>query len=450
MRTTRQQDHAREQMRDLLGERVMTVMLRMPHRILPTRSRTGALASVAALALGVSLTMGFFSASAAAAVLGSNDNVGICHHDNGVKVYNAISPNVDSIVRVNGHDSHSDDIIPSFDYDLGKGAGVQHYPGKNLGLLSTLTNGCVPPPGGPANPTHVGPGSLGTSSSVCAGNPSAPTAPGFTVPTTPGITYSPAVGGTAAPGSTVTVTATANAGYVIDVNGVLSPSVVLSVVIPALATGCSTNVVILPTITPTVTPTTPTPDNLGISKTGTGTAQPGDELVWTLVVTNVAGTPATAFTVTDELPAGLSLSLAEGPGYACNAALQVITCTYAGSLAVGQSAGITVRALLDSGFQGTSVSNTAVVDPGRADSDSTDNSSTAVTTVTQPSPAPGGDFTGGGTGAAVNPPPAAGDGDGAALPFTGVNTAGLVETSVLLVLFGALFVHVSRQPEQSE
>ncbi|MDT7538299.1 MAG: large repetitive protein [Actinomycetota bacterium] len=441
---------------------------RLTRRVLRTDSRSGVLALAAALALIVSLTMSFFSSAASAAVLGQNDNVGICHHDNGVKVYNAIAPNVDSIVKASGHDSHSDDIIPSFDYDLGKGAGVQHYPGKNLGLLSTLNNGCVPPPGGPANPTHVTPGTVIVTPSVCAGNPSAPTTPTFSVPSTTGITYSPAAGGTATPGTTVDVTATANAGYVIDVGGVLSPSVVLHATIPAAPTNCTGGGSGNPTTGGNGNPTTggtlpgttggSTPDvnNLGLSKTGTGNAVPGDELVWNVAVTNTSGAAATGFMVTDVLPAGLSYSLAEGPHFTCTVALQTISCTYNGTLAVGQTASISVRALLDSTYQSILVRNIATLDPNRSDSNSADNTSTADTSVSLPTGG-GGVVTGGTTGGAVAPPakpvvkpgtPAAGGGGGGgggALPFTGSYTSQLAQGGLALLLLGWYLVTVGRR-----
>ncbi|MBK5305166.1 MAG: DUF11 domain-containing protein [Frankiaceae bacterium] len=242
------------------------------------------------------------------------------------------------------------------------------------------------------------------------------TTPSFTVPTTTGVVYTPATGGTATPGSTVTVTAAAAPGYVLS-----GPSS-FPLVFAALA-DCSIT------------------DNVGVSKTGPGTAQPGDELVYAIDVTNVRGTPATAFTVVDTLPAGLSFSSAVGSGFACTNAAQVITCVYGGpALTVGQSATISVRALLDSTFSGTSVANTAVVDPGRADSDAGDNSATATTAVV---PLP---ISGGGGGAveepAASPSPEPVAGGGGALPFTGIDGAQLLQLGVSLLLAG-LFVSLA-------
>jgi uncharacterized repeat protein (TIGR01451 family) len=496
------------------------VTTRLTRRVLRTDTRSGMLALAASLALIVSMTLSVFSSTASAAVLGPNDNVGICHWDNGVKPYVTNAPNISSLFKPNGHDSHANDIIPSFTYNLGKPGDVDtFYPGKNLanGGQAILTNGCTAPatvtplsptvtqsvcragaattpsftirpvtgvvysvngtpvtgtvngtPGTtvtitvaplssaytlsstapfvvtfttPACPISVTPVAPSVAQSVCSGG--AATAPSFTLNGPTGVVYSvngnPVSGTVAASsGSTVTVTAAAAAGYVLAPGSKTSFTLTFNA-----APSCTTGGPVV------VTPTTPDPDNLGVSKTGTGTAQPGDELVWTLAVTNTSGAVATGFTVTDALPAGLSFSLAEGAGYTCNAALQVITCTYSGSLAVGQVAGITVRALLDSSYQGTSVSNTASLDPARADSNAADNSSTAVTTVTQPSPSPSPEFTGGGGGGAVTPPEET-DGGGAALPFTGSHTAQLVQTGVAMFLIGWYFVALGRRRPEGD
>jgi uncharacterized repeat protein (TIGR01451 family) len=189
----------------------------------------------------------------------------------------------------------------------------------------------------------------------------------------------------------------------------------------------------------------PAPDeNLGVSKTGPGSAKPGDELVYTIDVTNVKGTPATGFTVTDVLPIGLAYSLATGTDFACGIAGQTITCTYNGTLAAGQKATIAVRALLDSTFTGKTIANTAVVDPRRGDTDATDNSSTATTTVV-PLPLSGGGG-GGAQAPSPSPSPAAGGGGGAAgLPFTGSNSAGLLQGGLTLLVLGIFMALVARR-----
>jgi uncharacterized repeat protein (TIGR01451 family) len=245
------------------------------------------------------------------------------------------------------------------------------------------------------------------------------TVPSYTVPTTPGVIYTPSAGGTATPGSTVTVTAAAAAGYALS--GPASFPLVF-----AAAPDCA--------------------ENVGVSKTGPGSAQPGDELVYAIDVTNVKGTPARGFTVTDVLPTGLSFSSATGTDFTCTNAGQTITCVYSGSLPAGQKATIAVRALLDGTFTGKTVANTAVVDPGRADTDAADNSSTATTTVV-PLPLTGG---GGGTAVAPSPTPApAASGGGAALPFTGSDSARQLQAGVSLLVLGLFLALIARRRRAS-
>jgi uncharacterized repeat protein (TIGR01451 family) len=269
-----------------------------------------------------------------------------------------------------------------------------------------------------------------------------PTAPSFTVPVSPGVIYAPAVGGPGVPGTTILVKATPATGFVLTNPGA-SP---FSITFGQLA-NCGGNPPPPPVVVPTPSPSaTPAPEqNLGISKTGPGSAQPGDELVYTIDVTNVKGTPATAFTVTDVLPAGLSYSSAEGPGFTCANAGQAVTCVYSGTIAVGEKASFIVRALLDAAFTGKTVANTAVVDPGRADTDAADNSATATTDVVS---AP---LTGGGGGAAEepaaspSPEPATGGGGGVGLPFTGSDAGRLLQLGVTLLLVGIFTALVARR-----
>jgi uncharacterized repeat protein (TIGR01451 family) len=200
--------------------------------------------------------------------------------------------------------------------------------------------------------------------------------------------------------------------------------------------------------------TAPVVQDLGLSKTGTGAAHPGDELVWNLDVTNVKGTPATGFTVTDALPAGTSYSSADGPGFLCTHVVAAISCRYTGSLAVGDSARVVVRALLLESFTGTTVDNTAVVDPGRSDSEGANNRATAITSVTPaavpvvvpdgPAPVSG---SGGGEAAgpvAVPTAPQPSSAEGSGLPFTGWATARTLQTGLALLLAGLLLSLAAR------
>jgi uncharacterized repeat protein (TIGR01451 family) len=226
---------------------------------------------------------------------------------------------------------------------------------------------------------------------------------------------------------------------VITVVAVISPSFT--------GTSLTNTAVVSPTdATPgdnTSTFTTPIapPGNLGVSKTGPASASRGDELVYAIDVTNTTGDPATGFTVTDVLPDGLLPSLATGDGFGCVVTGQTITCTYAGTLAVGAKASIIVRALLDSTYRGNTVVNTAVLAPGRPDSDPTDNTSTATTTVV-PLPLTGG---GGGPVQAPPSPTPAPVGGGGALPFTGAPATSMLQGGVALLLLGLFLALVTRR-----
>ena len=402
-------------------------------RTLTTYSRSGALALAGALVLLVSLTMSFFATPAAAAVLTTHDNVTICHAIGGPKNFVVNHPNVDSIVKGTGHGGHADDVIPSFQYDLG--AGVKTYPGNNLALVGILNNGCAPSSVQAVAPTVV--------QSQCVNG--AGTVPTYTIVPVTGVVYS--VGGTPVSGTvngvaggTLNVVATAaSAAYTLTgpttfpVNFAATPTPCGGVGVGGVG-----GVGVVPVVGgPTAAPGAPAPDgNLGVSKTGTATAQPGDELVWSIVVTNTSGVVATGFSVSDTLAKGLSFSQAQGTDFVCSVAGPSITCTYSGSLAPGATATISVRALLDEKFRSDAVSNSAVLVPNRPDTDSADNTSTATTAVILPEPAEPAEFTGGGGGGAVSAPE--NRGSGAALPFTGSHAPQLLSLGLLLLLSGSL------------
>jgi uncharacterized repeat protein (TIGR01451 family) len=180
----------------------------------------------------------------------------------------------------------------------------------------------------------------------------------------------------------------------------------------------------------------PVDQDLGISKTGVqGSVGPGDVLSWTVTVTNVKGTPAAAFTVTDDVPNGLSLLTAGGFDWACNTAGQTVSCTYTGApVPVGSSVSFQIDSLVGADFTGDSISNTAVVDPGGVDT--TNDSSTAVTPVV---------FTGGGGGTVVEPPAPAPEEPAPALPFTGSYTDRTLTAGVTVLLLGLLLAVAGRR-----
>jgi len=197
--------------------------------------------------------------------------------------------------------------------------------------------------------------------------------------------------------------------------------------------------------TPVVLPTPPVDQDLGISKTGVqGSVGPGDVLSWTIAVTNVAGTPAAAFTVTDVIPDGLTLLTVGGTDWSCSSSGQTVSCTYTGApLAVGDSSSFQLDALVGTDFTGTTVSNTATVDPGGVDA--TNDSATAVTPVV---------FTGGGGGPVVepspSPSPSPAPAETPALPFTGSYTQQALSVGVAVLLIGLMLALIGRRRRTSE
>ncbi len=102
-------------------------------------------------------------------------------------------------------------------------------------------------------------------------------------------------------------------------------------------------------------------------------AIPGEQFAWTLQVSNLGpsvsrGTIAAPITVTDNLPAGVTLVSATGDGWECTNAGQLVTCTLGSAatpadLPVGDAAPIAIVAAVDVGATG-SLTNSATVNPG--------------------------------------------------------------------------------------
>ncbi len=84
--------------------------------------------------------------------------------------------------------------------------------------------------------------------------------------------------------------------------------------------------------------------DLGITKSHSGDAIAGQDLNFTLAVTNHGESDSPGpITVSDTLPAGMSYRSATGAGWDCVATGQVVTCTRTAGLATGASTSITLR-----------------------------------------------------------------------------------------------------------
>ncbi len=153
--------------------------------------------------------------------------------------------------------------------------------------------------------------------------------------------------------------------------------------------------------------------NLKVVKAGPATFSVGGTGAYTLTVNNTAGTQATSgtYTVTDTLPAGLTLSApASGTGWTCQttgafaAGGNQVSCTNATVIAIGGTNANAITVNVNVGAAAApSVSNVATVShPSEPPANTTDNTSTLVTPVLAPNlivtKVHSGDFSVGSTG----------------------------------------------------
>lgn len=135
-------------------------------------------------------------------------------------------------------------------------------------------------------------------------------------------------------------------------------------------------------VTSTVTQLVP---DLTIAKSTTSAFQQGGTATYDLVVSNSGNGPATGtITLSDQLPAGLTLAgLPSAAGWDCAASTaQAVSCTSTTALPAGQAAA-TVSFTVDiSATAAASLTNTATVSGG-GETDTTNNSSSVTSVVTQ-------------------------------------------------------------------
>jgi uncharacterized repeat protein (TIGR01451 family) len=110
----------------------------------------------------------------------------------------------------------------------------------------------------------------------------------------------------------------------------------------------------------------------------------GDEITWALSVSNKGPDEATAVSVTDELPAGVTYVSATPAAGSCSETAGTVTCDL-GTIASGSVVGIVIVATADAAGE---FSNTAMVSGDQADPNPGDNSATETTDAVEP-PEPG-------------------------------------------------------------
>jgi len=385
----------------------------------------------------------------------SNDKQTICHADSSdTKPYVINTPNKNG--DVDGHADHTGpiwnpslkadhdwwgDIIPPFDYN--EDGQTLHFAGLNWDAngQAWFANDCRVPITGTVDKTNDANGDATYSDDETA------TAEGAAVPFSVTVTntsvvpavvtslvdtvsgnpvaFTPSpdpVGSTLAPGASVTFTFTVSDYSPPDGGSVVND---LAVVLTSAADEDNDATVHDTSTVRTAVPPPPAPD-VSVVKSGPATASPGDQLTWTMTVTNDGSVPAPDVTVTDELPAGTTLVSASGTGWTCGGTTTV-TCTLDDDLAVSGSASFTIVATLAADYTDATVVNTAVVTP--EDETPADNTSTATTDVT----------TGGG-GGTVTPPFTGGGGGVTNLPRTGTASWELAAIGIALLMCGANLV----------
>jgi uncharacterized repeat protein (TIGR01451 family) len=121
--------------------------------------------------------------------------------------------------------------------------------------------------------------------------------------------------------------------------------------------------------------------DLGVTKGHIGDFTVGSSGTYTLTVTNYGlDTHTGMITLTDNLPAGLGYTGYTGAGWNCNLSGSDVVCTYPADLASGASASVDIHVSVGPSAY-PSVTNTATVTSGAADSDLGNNSTTDPTTI---------------------------------------------------------------------
>src|SRR5712691_10605044 len=175
--------------------------------------------------------------------------------------------------------------------------------------------------------------------------------------------------------------------------GATSPTIVISVTAPAVGTTLS-NSASVSSATPdldssnststwqtTVIPVVlPLQADLFISKTGPPSVNASTQFAYTLSVSNAGPNAASAVSVSDSLPPGVTLVSASGSGWACSGTATV-TCTLT-SLAVATAPNIVINVTAPA--QGGQISNSASVSSATSDPNTANNTSALVQTTVAP------------------------------------------------------------------
>ncbi len=127
--------------------------------------------------------------------------------------------------------------------------------------------------------------------------------------------------------------------------------------------------------------------DLGLTKSGPASVVAGTPISWTLDVTNAGPSSAQNVIVTDNVPAGVTITSVTAPGGACVAGVagdpfQPTTCTFASFASGGPTKTVTINAMVGSGTDGP-LHNDASVSSDTFDPNNANNLAHSDTTVTK-------------------------------------------------------------------
>ena len=121
--------------------------------------------------------------------------------------------------------------------------------------------------------------------------------------------------------------------------------------------------------------------DLAISKSAPASVAAGQNITYTLAITNLGGAPAPGLVVTDTLPTGLTF-VSASPSI-CTPAGGTVVCTFGSSLNAGSNTSLTLTAQVGSSVaSGSTLTNQAVVGSSDTDPNTANNSASASSTVT--------------------------------------------------------------------
>jgi len=197
-------------------------------------------------------------------------------------------------------------------------------------------------------------------------------------------------------------------------------------------------------------PADPTAD-LSLSKTLEGSLARGATASWLLVVTNHGPSRATAVTVTDTLPSGLTYSGAtgvDGANWTCTTtASGTVSCVLDGTMQPGDTAGLRISTTVAADAPAGTVQNRATASAAETETTAANNSAVAAGSLTAlPVRSRSADATLDGSGPDGTGQPSSSS-QPSSMAFTGTNPETLIGIGLALMAAGAALILTRRRSE---